>query len=114
MTEFTMSGMPVLIIEIGTMVVTAMPIWLGAKAVGAGKATLLRAMAAIVVAVLASIPVTMIAGGLSLILVPLTILLSFKYILDTSLTGALMLSVIAVAIYFAEDKLIGGSISITS
>jgi hypothetical protein len=116
MTEVSVFGLPALAFEIGIMVLAALPIWLAAKAVGAGKATLLRAVMAMMLGTVASLAGgalgAAILGGLGILLAPIAFLLTFKYVLETSFFGAIILSVIAAAIYMAMGFLIGSGISV--
>jgi len=112
MGTLAISGIPAIAWAIGFVVVGSLPVWLGAKITGAERPTLLRSALALIVGTIGSV-VGMAAGmPLALIIAPLSFLLAFKFILDTSFFGALMLGIVAVIGYFLMAKFIGGGFSV--
>lgn len=110
MTGVELTGLPALIIVIGTVVIGATPVWLAAKVVGAGGATLPRAIAAILLGTIGAVVAVAATGGWGLLLGPLVFLLVLKYILQTSFFGAIVLMIIASVIAATMGKLIGSGI----
>lgn len=112
MTEVSVSGLPVLALEVGFIVLAALPIWFGAKVVGAGKPTLGRAVASLVIGMIGCALMIAVAGVWGFLLAPLSFLVAFKYVLDTSMFGALVLGVLAVAGYFFLGKVVGSAVTV--
>jgi hypothetical protein len=110
MSTVTVSGLPALAWQIGFVVIAIFPVWLAAKAIGASQATLLRCALAVIAGTILAAIALFAAGGLGLVLVPLAYLLAFKFILDSSFIGAIVLAVLALAGYAAMAHLIGGGI----
>ena len=111
MTNVVVSGIPAIAWSVGFIVVAAVPIWFAAQVTGAAQATLLRSIAALLAGVLGSILGLIIGGPAVLLIAPLAFLLSFKFILDMSFFGALMLCILAVVGYALMFKFIGGGFS---
>jgi len=114
MSGIELSGLPVLIIVVGTVIVGAVPVWFAAKIVGAGNATLpgaILAMIAGAVGVAAALFTAPIIGGWALLLAPIAYLMAFKSILQTSFFGAIILVILSIALSVAMGKIFGGGIS---
>ena len=103
----TLAGLPLLIVLVGSLVVSAAPVWLAARIVGADNPTLLRSILALLLAsVLAGICLT-VAGPLSLLLVPLAFVFSYMWVLGASFGQALLLGILSLLGYFAMASLFG-------
>lgn len=83
-------------------------VWFAAKIVGAGESGFVRCALAGLLAVLLVIGGVMALGPLrGLLVAPLLMLLVFKFILDTSFVGALIIGVLTVAFQVGLNKLTG-------
>ncbi|MCK9384802.1 MAG: hypothetical protein M0Q15_09260 [Nevskia sp.] len=67
----------------------------------------------LVVGAIGSVISAAIGGGAALLLAPLSFLLSFKFVLGTSILGSIVLAVLALAGYAAMIHFIGGGINIS-
>jgi hypothetical protein len=114
MPSMSLTGLPALAWNVGFVVVASVPIWLAAKITGAENATLLRSAVALLVGVVGGVIGIVVGGSLAFLLIPMAFLLSFKYILNTSFLGSLILGILAVAFYFAMAHLIGGGVSVSA
>jgi len=109
--NLSISGLPVVVLEVGFVVVFSAPVWLAAKMVGASHPTLLRSILALIVGLVCTVVSAAVAGGAAILISPLSFLLSFKFVLGTSFLGALILSILAVAGYAAMVHFIGAGFS---
>ena len=107
----TVSGLPALVIWVGFLVVVAAPVWLAARLVGAGHATLGRSVLALLLGLIGAIVSVAAAGLWALALAPLSFLLAFRFVLGTSFLGAIVLALLSAAAYAAMIHFIGGGIS---
>ena len=112
MTNFVVTGLPVIAFGVGFVVVGSLPVWFGAQVTGAGKPTLIRSALSLIAGIIGSILGGMAGMPLALLIAPLSFLLAFKFILETSFFGALLLCIVAVIGYFLMGKFIGGSFSV--
>jgi len=112
MTNFVVTGLPVLAFGVGFVVVGSLPVWFGAQITGAGRPTLIRSALSLIVGIIGSLLGGLAGMPLALLIAPLSFLLAFKFILDTSLFGALLLCIVAVIGYFLMGKFIGGGFSV--
>jgi len=103
-----LTGLPALIFFIGFVVVFAAPVWLAARVVRARHPTLLRSVAALVVGMTGTFVVTLLTGPLALLLAPIVFVLSFKYVLGTSVLGSVLLAIVAAAGYALMGHWLGG------
>jgi hypothetical protein len=108
-----MSGLPALIVQVGFIVVFSAPVWLAAKIVGAKHPTLIRAALSLIVGVIGAIVSVAVGGGWALLLVPVAFLLAFKFILGTSIFGAIGIAVLTVAGYAAMVHFIGSGFTVS-
>ena len=92
----------------------AIPVWVASKIVGVGYPTLGRSTIALVIGLVGAITSAMFAGGAAILLVPLSFLLSFKFVLDTSFFGAIILSIIAATGFTIMIHFFGGGLSAIS
>lgn len=106
--NLTLTGMPAFIFLVGFVVVFSAPVWLAARLIGAKHPTLLRAVASLSIGMLVSFLLAFLAGPWVFLLAPLGFLLSFKYILGTSLLGSVLLAIVAGLGYAAMGYFIGG------
>lgn len=111
--NFSMSGLPAIVVQVGFIVVFSFPVWLGAKIVGAERPTLFRAALSLIAGVIGAIASVAIGHGWALILVPIVFLLAFKYILGTSVGGAIGIAVITVLGYAAMIHFIGSAFTVS-
>ena len=111
--NLSMSGLPAIVVQVGFIVVFSAPVWLAAKMVGAERPTLIRAALSLIVGVIGSIVGIAVGGGWALLLVPVAFLLAFKFILRTSLLGAIGIAVITVAGYAAMVHFIGAAFTVS-
>jgi len=93
--DFIVVGWPAFVFLVGFVVVFSTPVWLAARIVGAKHPTLLRAIASLAVGLLVSLLIAILAGPWGFLLVPVGFLLTFKYILGTSLLGSVLLAFLA-------------------
>jgi len=108
--DFSLTGLPALIFLVGFVVVFSAPVWFAARVIGAKHPTLLRAVASLTAGMLGSFLLAILTGPWVFLLAPLGFLLSFKYILGTSLLGSLLLAIIAGLVYAAMGYFVGGGI----
>jgi hypothetical protein len=108
-----LSGLTALIIEIGFMVVFAMPVWLAARIVSASHPTLLRSILSLFVGTVGALISIALGGGYALLLAPLSFLLAFKFVLGTSVLGSIGLAVVALVGYAVMVHFIGAGISVS-
>lgn len=114
MLNVTLNGLPAIAWEVGFIVVGSLPIWAAAKLTGADRTDLLSAMISLLIGTVGAFFAVGIGGFLGLILVPVAYILSFKFILRTSIFGAVMLGIVALAGYYAMGTFIGGGMSMNS
>lgn len=108
--NFSLTGFPALIFMVGFVVVFSAPVWFAARIIGAKYPTLLRAVASLAAGMLCSYLLAIFTGPWVFLLAPLGFLLSFKYILGTSLLGSVLLAIFAGLLYAAMAYFIGASI----
>jgi hypothetical protein len=111
--NLAVSGLPAIIVQVGFIVVFSAPVWLAAKLVGAQHPKLLRAALSLIAGVVGSLVGIAASGGWALLLVPIAFLLAFKFILGTSLFGAIGIAVITVLGYAAMIHFIGSGIAVS-
>lgn len=111
--NFSMSGLPAIVVQVGFIVVFSAPVWLAAKMVGAERPTLIRSALSLIVGVVGSIVAVAVGGGWAFLLVPIAFLLAFKLILGTSIFGAIGIAVITIAGYAAMIHFIGSSFMVS-
>jgi len=111
--NLNISGLPALIVQVGFVVVFSAPVWLAARIVGAERPTLIRAALSLIVGVIGAIVSVAVGGGFALLIAPLAFLLAFKFILGTSLFGALGIALITVVGYAAMVHFIGAAITVS-
>ncbi len=111
MSSVALSGLPAIVLQVGFVVVAALPVWFGAQVTGAAKPTLLRSALALIVGMVISVVGLMIGGLFGLLLMPVAFLLSFKFLLDMSFGGAFVLCIITVVGYVLMAKFIGGGVA---
>jgi hypothetical protein len=112
MTNFVATGLPVIAFAVGFVVVGSIPVWFGAQITGAGKPTLVRSALSLILGIIGSGLGGVAGMPLALLIAPLSFLFAFKFILDTSFFGALLLCIVAVIGYFLMGKFIGGGFSV--
>ena len=88
----------------------SLPIWIAARVVGASNPTLVRSALALVVGTVLALVSVATAGFAALLLVPLSFLLSFKFLLGASLGQAFVLSILAFIGAALMVKVVGGGI----
>jgi len=109
--NFSLTGLPAIVFLVGFVVVFSAPVWLAARIVGAKHPTLLHAIASLAAGMLGSLLLAMLTGPWVFLLAPLAFLLSFKYVLGTSLLGSVLLAVVAGLGYAAMAYFVGGTFS---
>ena len=107
------SGLPALIVEVGSIVVFSLPVWFASRIVGADSPTLFRSAASLVVGVIGSLISIAVGGGFALLMVPISFLLSFKFVLGTSVFGSIVLAVLALAGYAAMIHFVGAGFDVS-
>jgi hypothetical protein len=110
----SVSGLPVLIFQVGFIVVFSAPVWLAARVVGADNPSLVRSVLSLLFGVIGSAVSVAVGGGLALLLAPLSFLLAFKFVLGTSFVGSIVLALLALAGYAAMIHFIGTGFSVTN
>jgi hypothetical protein len=108
--HLSLTGLPAIAMEIGFVIVLAAPVWIAARVVGAKSPTLLRAVVALFLGATGAFVSMAVGGGWALCLAPIAFLLAFKYVLGTSLPGAIVLAIVAILGYAAMLHFIGGGI----
>jgi len=108
--DLNLTGLPALIFLVGFVVVFSAPVWFAARVIGAKHPTLLHAVASLAAGMLVSFLLAILTGPWVFLLAPLGFLLSFKYILGTSLLGSVLLAILAGLGYVAMAYFVGGSI----
>jgi hypothetical protein len=115
MTSFTFGGMTAIIMSIGiTIVIAAVPVWFGAKVTDATNPTLIRSILALLAGTIGAIAGFKVAGGLGLLIAPISYLLSFKFILGTSLFGAMILGILSITGYFLMGKFMSSAFNVNN
>jgi hypothetical protein len=112
--NLSISGLPAIAIAVGFIVVFSLPVWLASRVVGAASPTLIRSAMSLFVGAIGSVISIAIGGGATLLLAPLSFLLSFKFVLGTSVIGSVVLAVLSLAGYAAMVHLIGGGINFSA
>ncbi len=105
MAAVQISGFPALVWAAGFVAVATVPVWFGAQAVGADRATLPRSALALVLALVACYVSLLVAGSVAMIVAPLVCMAVFKYVLDSSFLGAFFLVVISATGLWLAGKL---------
>lgn len=105
MAAVQISGFPALVGAAGFVAVATVPVWFGAQAVGADRATLPRSALALVLALVACYASLFVAGSVAMIVAPLVCMVVFKYVLDSSFLGAFFLVVISATGLWLAGKL---------
>lgn len=108
--SFNLTGLPALIFLVGFVVVFSTPVWLAARVIGAKYPTLWRAVASLAAGMLVAFLLAILTGPWGFLLAPIGFLLSFKYILGTSLLGSVLLAILAGLGYAAMGYFIGSGI----
>ncbi|RZL32845.1 MAG: hypothetical protein EOP35_19270 [Rubrivivax sp.] len=86
------------------LALAALPVWLAAKVLGAGRQGFWRAALALVTATALSLVVMVFAGLWSLVLVPAVFVVVFAKLLEMSYTGAFVLCILALAFQAVINK----------
>jgi hypothetical protein len=110
--NLSVSGLPAIVVQIGFILLLSAPVWLAAKMVGARHPTLLRAALSLVAGALGVLVSAAFGGVFALLLAPIAFLLSFKYVLGTSVVGSIGLAIIAVVVYAAMVHFIGAAFEV--
>jgi hypothetical protein len=105
----SITGLPAFVILVGFVVVFSAPVWLAARVVGADNPTLWRAILSLFLGIV-GMAMSLATGPWALLLAPLALLLSFKYVLGTSFLGAILLAIVAGAGYAALVHFVGGGV----
>lgn len=108
-----MSGLPVLIVQVGFIVVFSAPVWLAARIVGADHPTLIRSALSLFFGVIGAIVAVAVGGGFALLIAPIAFLLAFKLILGTSLFGSIGIALVALIGYAAMVHFIGAAFTVS-
>jgi hypothetical protein len=111
--NLNITGLPALAIGIGFVIVLAAPVWLAAKIIGAECPTLFRSALALLSGLIGAVLSAATTGAWAVLLVPISFLLSIKYVLGTSLLGAFLLAILAASGYAAMAHFIGGGLSVS-
>ena len=111
--NITVTGLPAVAIWIGFLVILAAPVWLAARMVGATNPTLLRSILALLLGLAGAVASVSLTGILALALVPLSFLLSFRFVLGTSFLGAIGLAILAAVVYAVMFHFIGSGVTTT-
>jgi hypothetical protein len=111
--NLNVTGLPVLVVAVGFIVVFSAPVWLAARVVGADFPTLLRSAVSLAVGAIGSVVSVAAGGGVAFLLAPAAFLLSFKFILGTSFIGAIVLAILSLAGYVAMVHFIGAGFSLS-
>lgn len=112
--NLSISGLPAIAIAVGFIVVFSVPVWVAARVVGAASPTLLRSAISLILGALAALVSIAVGGGWALLLVPLSFLLAFKFVLGTSFVGSIVLAVVAVMGYAAMVHFIGAGFHVSN
>lgn len=110
--NLSISGLPAVIVQLGFILLLSAPVWVAAKMVGARHPTLLRAALSLVVGGLGVLASVAFGGAFALLIAPVVFLLSFKYVLGTSVVGSIGLAVIAVVVYALMVHFIGAAFDV--
>lgn len=90
------------------LALSAVPVWMAAKVVGAGQPEFPRVLAALVIGTVVSGVLISMAGVLwGLLLVPVVFVVTFSRMLDTSYMGAFLLCILAVSFQAIISKVLG-------
>ena len=111
--NLSISGLPAFAIALGFVIVYSAPVWIAARFIGADNPTLLRSILALLVGTIGAVLSAIATGAFALLLAPLAYLLSFKYVLGTSIVGAVILAVVAIVGYVAMIHFVGAGFSMT-
>lgn len=92
--------------------ILTVPIWLGAKTVGASNATIPHASGALALAMILSAFAGLLTDGIGLLATPLIFIGSFAFVLRTSFFSSIIISVLAIAGYAFISKVTGGILTV--
>lgn len=90
------------------LALAALPVWLAAKVLGAGRPELWRAMVALVLATALTVAAIPFTGLWSLLLGPAIFVIVFAKMLDMSYAGAFVLCILAMAFQVVINKFMVG------
>ena len=99
-------GLPLGVWAAGFVAVATVPVWFGAQAVGAERATMPRSALALVLALIACYACVLVIGSPAVIVAPFVCMVLFKYILDSSFLGAFLLVVISATGLWLAGKIL--------
>ncbi|WP_230588331.1 hypothetical protein [Ralstonia solanacearum] len=114
MATVSISGLPALSLLAGFVAAATVPVWMGAQVVGAERATIPRAAAALGLAVLGSFLAMFVVGSAVFVVAPIICVVVFKYLLDSSFLGAFILMVISASGLWLAGKLFGAGFSVAA
>jgi len=109
-----LSGLPAIVVGVGFIIVFALPVWAGAKLTSADNPTLIRSAFALSAGLVGSVIAGASAGGFAIFLVPIVFVIAFRFILGTTVVGAIVLGVIALLGYAAMIHFIGGHVLVSA
>ncbi|EPX99248.1 hypothetical protein C404_04635 [Ralstonia sp. AU12-08] len=90
------------------------PVWFGAQAVGADRATLPRSAVALVLALAVCYLSLAVTGPAAFVIAPLLCMAVFKYILDSSFLGAFLLLVVSATGLWLAGKLFMSGVTLSA
>ncbi|WP_247306646.1 hypothetical protein [Ralstonia pseudosolanacearum] len=114
MASATISGLPALTLVAGFVAVATVPVWMGAQVAGAERATILRSVPALGLAVLGSFLAMFVVGSAVFVVAPIVCMVVFKYVLDSSFLGAFVLTVISATGLWLAGKLFGAGLAVAA
>ncbi|MHA6912210.1 hypothetical protein ACQUJO_03545 [Ralstonia pseudosolanacearum] len=114
MAAATISGLPALTLMAGFVAVATVPVWMGAQVAGAERATILRSVLALGLAVLGSFLAMFVVGSVVFVVAPIVCMVVFKYVLDSSFLGAFVLTVISATGLWLAGKLFGAGLAVAA
>jgi hypothetical protein len=110
--QISLSGLPALVLQVGFVVVFTIPVWFAARLVGASNPTFIRSVISLFVGTAGAFIVVLVGGVIGWLLAPISYVLSFRFILGTSVFGAIGLALLALAGYAALFHFIGSGVDV--
>ena len=111
--EFKFSGLPLIALAVGFVVVFAVPVYLAARMVGAANATLMRSSLSLIVGTGLALASVIFGGVVAFVLVPASFLVAFKFVLGATFVEAFLLGVLALIGCALIVKFFAGAVTAT-
>jgi hypothetical protein len=108
--DLSTPGLSLLVIGAAFVVLFAVPVWLAARLVGAGNATLLRASLSLLLGTVLAALSAMFGGIAAVLLAPISFLVAFKVLLEASLFQSIVLAILSAMGSALMMKMLGSAV----